>query len=209
MEDAAGSGETLHARCTILSSDIFSDAARSTAPVFHTPAYVIRHGTDGNTPQDSKTAIGSTRLASPFQIGGSTTSSLNRTGSQDIISPRESIFPQWSRDAQQFDTSINGIYSEHRDPAPTRSKVIAQKFTNKSSAEVNLRCRMNLTRDAVLAKSPNFVNLGLSYVETSDELRSVFIPTTRIIIMTDGSNWIPPGHIIGEVTADRVIRTGS
>ena len=68
---------------------------------------------------------------------------------------------------------------------------------------------MNLTRDAVLAESPNFVNLGLSYVETSDELRSVFIPTTRIRIMTDGSNWIPPGHIIGEVTADRVIRTGS
>ena len=31
VEDAAGSGETLHARCTIISKEIFIDAARSSA----------------------------------------------------------------------------------------------------------------------------------------------------------------------------------
>ena len=66
------------------------------------------------------------------------------------------------------------------DPAPTCSKVIGRKFTNKSIADANSSFRMNLTRDAVLTESPNFVNLGLSSVHTSDELGSVFIPATRI-----------------------------
>ena len=68
---------------------------------------------------------------------------------------------------------------------------------------------MNLVFDTVLTKIPNFVNLGLLSVHTSDELRSVFISITRIVTPTDGSNWLPPVHSIGEVTADRVSRTGS
>ena len=62
--------------------------------------------------------------------------------------------------------------------------------------------------DAVLIKIPDFVNLGLSYVHKSDELGSIFIHTTRIGTPTDASNWLPPGHHIGEVTADIVSRTG-
>ena len=92
--DAVGSGETLHARCAILSKDIVLDAACSTARVFWTPADVSRNGTDGTTPRDGNTAIGSTRLASPVWIGGSTTGSPISTGSQDIIIPRGYIGPQ-------------------------------------------------------------------------------------------------------------------
>ena len=68
---------------------------------------------------------------------------------------------------------------------------------------------MNLMRDAVLAKSPKFVNLGISSVHTSDELGSVFIPATRIGTPMDGSNYLLPGHRIGEVTADIVSRSVS
>ena len=68
---------------------------------------------------------------------------------------------------------------------------------------------MNLTCDSVLTESPNFVNLGLLYVHTSAEIGSVFIPTTRIGKPTDGSNWLPPGHCIGKITADRVSKIGS
>ena len=53
------------------------------------------------------------------------------------------------------------------------------------------------------------MNLGLSSVHTSDKLRSIFIPTTRIRSPNDGHNWLLPGHCIGKVTADRVIRTRS
>ena len=68
---------------------------------------------------------------------------------------------------------------------------------------------MNLTCDAVLTKNPNFVNLGLSSIQTSDESGFVFISTTRIATPMDGSNWLLPSHFIGEVTADRMIRTGA
>ena len=160
------------------------DAARSAAHIFQTPADVRWHDTDGTTPQDGNVAIGLTSLTSPVQIGGSVTSSPNRTGSQDIASPRGSIGQQWIRYAEPLDTSINGIYSKQRDPAPTWSKFIGRKFTDESNADVHSRCRMNLTRDTFLTKSPNFVNLGLSSVHTLDELGSVVIPTTRIGMLT-------------------------
>ena len=53
------------------------------------------------------------------------------------------------------------------------------------------------------------MNLGLLSVHASDELRSVLIPTNRIGRPTDRSNYLLPGHLIGEVTADRVSRTRS
>ena len=58
------------------------------------------------------------------------------------------------------------------DPAPTFSKVIVRKLSDKSSADVYLRCWMNFTRDAVLTEIPNFLNLGMSSVHESDELGS-------------------------------------
>ena len=152
-EDSARSGETLHARHTILLKEIFMNRACSSARVFWTPEDVSRHGTDGITPCYSNTAIGSTRLSSPVNIGCSTTSFPSRTWSQDIISPREYIGPSCIRDSQPLDTFINGVYSEHRDTAPTWSKEICRKFTNKSRADVNSLCRMNLTRDAVRTES--------------------------------------------------------
>ena len=122
----------------------------SDAHVFRTPEDISRHGTYKTTPRDSNTALGLTRLALPVKIGCITIGSPSRTGSHYIISPRGPIGPQWSRDDQQLDTSINGIYSEHRDTVPTWSKVIFRKFTDKSRADINSLCRMNLTRDAVL-----------------------------------------------------------
>ena len=92
-EDAVGSGDTLHVRCTIISEDIITDAERSTTYDFWTPDDVIRHGTDGTNPRDVNTVIGSTRLALPVRIGGSTTGSQIRTWSQYIISPRGFIDP--------------------------------------------------------------------------------------------------------------------
>ena len=53
------------------------------------------------------------------------------------------------------------------------------------------------------------MNRGLSAVHTSYEVGSFSIPTTIIRSLTDGSNWLPPGHIIGEVTEVRMSRTRS
>ena len=180
-EDAAGSGGTLHALHTILMKEIVTDPACSSAHVFRNFADVSRHGTGGTTPRDGNNVIGSIGLASPVRIGDSNTGSPRRTGSQYIISPRGSIGPQWSRDAQPLETSINRIYSKHRYPTPTWSKVIGRKFTKKSSTDVNSRSWMNLMRDAFLTESLNFVNLGILSVHTPNELGSVFIPTNIIV----------------------------
>ena len=197
----------MHPCRTILSKEIITDTARSTARVLQTPEDVRRNGTDRTTPWDGNTSIWSTSLASPVCIGGSNTGSPRRTGIQDIISPRGSIGTKWIRDAQPLDTYINGIYSKHRDPAPNWIKVSGRKFTEKSSPNINSRFRMNLTRDDVLTESPNVVNLDILSVHTSNELGSVFIPTTRIGTPTEGSNWLPPGYCIGEVTEDILRRT--
>ena len=53
------------------------------------------------------------------------------------------------------------------------------------------------------------MNFGLSSVNTTDELGSVFVSTTRVGSPTDGSNCIPPGNDISEATADRVIKTNA
>ena len=163
----------------------------------------------GNNPKYGNNAIGSARLTSPVRICGSTTGSPSRTGNQYIVSPRGSISPQWSRDADPLDASINGFPAEHRDPAPIFSNLIVCRFTDKYSADVKSRCWMNSGSDAVLTESKNFANLGIVSVHTSNELGYIFILTTRIRTPTDGSNWLPTSHSIGEVTADRVCRTGS
>ena len=108
-----------------------------------------------------------------------------------------------------MDTPVYGIYSKHRYPAPIFSNLIGHKFTDKSIVNVNPHYRMKFGSDAVLTESLNLMNLGLASAQTLDELWSVFIPTTRIGKPKDGSNWLPNSHNIGEVTADRVIRTGS
>ena len=159
---------------------------------------------DGTIPKDENTVRTPHILTTPFQIGDGPSVSPTSIGRQEIGSPRGSIIHQEVRNAQPFDTSISGISAKHRDPAPTWSKVIGRKFSDESSADVYSRCHMNLTCDAVLTKSPNSMNMGMSSVHTLDELGYVLIPTTRIGRPTDGYNWLPPGHRIVGVTADIV-----
>ena len=68
---------------------------------------------------------------------------------------------------------------------------------------------MNFASDTVLSESTNFMDLGLSSVDTTDEIGTVFDPTTIIGLATHGSNWLPRNYRISEATADRVRRTES
>ena len=203
----AASSANLHTHQSIRSKENVTDAARRGARVFKYPTMVNWNYRDGTIPRDANTVGIVEILNIPIMIGYGTSFSPTRRGSQEIGSPSGSIGPQEVRDAQQLDTSINGIYDKHRDPAPNFSKVIGRKLSEKSSANICSRCRMNLTRDSVFTESPNFMNLGLSYDHTSDELGSVSIPTKKIGRSTDGSNWLLPDHLIGEVTPDRASRT--
>ena len=146
-------------------------------------------------------------MTTPVRIGVAPSVSPTRMGSQEIGSPSGSIGPQEVRDAQPFENSINGIYTKHKNPAPTFSNVFSRKLSDESSANVSLHFHINLTCDAILIKSPNFMNMELLSVHTSDEPGSVFIPSTIIRRQKDRSNWLPPGHLIGEVIAEIMSRT--
>ena len=192
---------------TVISKDIFTDGARSAAHVFKDPPVVNGKDTDRTIPRDRNAVEITPRSTTPVCIGTGPLIYPTRMGRQYIGSPKRSISPQEVSNAEPFNTSINGIYSKHRDSESTWSKLTGSKLSNKSSVDVYLRCRMNLLRETVLTKIPNFMDLGLSSVHTTDELGSVFIPTTRIGSLTHGTNWLLPGHCISEDTADRVSGT--
>ena len=63
---------------------------------------------------------------------------------------------------------------------------------------------MNLARDTVLSVSPNFMAFGLSSVNTTDKLGSVFASTSIIGWAMHGSGWLPCSHFMSESTAARV-----
>ena len=68
---------------------------------------------------------------------------------------------------------------------------------------------MKLASDTILFIIPNFMDFGLWYADTTDELEYVFAFTTIIGWATCGSNWIPRSHCINETTADIVNETNS
>ena len=162
----AASGGTLHACHTILLKEIVTDAACSAEHVFKYPTVVNWKDIGGSIPWEGKTSGTPLRFNTPVRIGDGPSVSPTRIEIQKIVSPSRYIGTQEVRNTQPFDTSSNGISDKHRDSAPTFSKAIGRKFSDKSSVNVYLRFWVNLTRDAVLAKSPNLMNLGTFYVHT-------------------------------------------
>ena len=146
------------------------------------------------------------RATTPVRTGTGISVPTIIIGSQNIEDTRRPIINQEVGSAEPLDASINKVPSKHRDPTPIWSKAIDRKFTNKSSADVYARCRMNLTSDTVLSKSPSLMDFGMSSVNTMDELGSVFPVNTIIGLATIESNWIPHRHGISEATTDIVCR---
>ena len=61
---------------------------------------------------------------------------------------------------------------------------------------------MNFGSDNVLSESQNFMNFGLLFVNTTDELGYVFVPTTRVGRLYNDSNCPSPGNDISKATSD-------
>ena len=203
-DGVAASGRDLHAVHRVLSKDIVVGVSRSAARIFEGPPVVNLKDTGETTPREKSTVGITPRATTPVRVGTGPLVSPTRMGSQDIGGPRRFIVPQEVSNTDTLDASINGIYSKHTDPAPTWSKLISSKFSKESSSNIYYHFRMNRASDNVLRESPNFMDLGMSYFNTTDELGSVFFPTTRIGYPTHGSKWITRSHFISEATADKV-----
>ena len=129
---------------------IVMDVARSGARSFWDPVAVNRKDTDGTITQDGNTSRSLPRLTFPVMIGGGTSVSPTRTGIKEFSSPRETIGPVEVRNAQPFDTSINGNSFKKWDPTQSFSKVIGHELCNNSSTDIYLRCSVKFTCDTVL-----------------------------------------------------------
>ena len=54
--------------------------------------------------------------------------------------------------------------------------------------------------NAVGTEAPNFVDLGILVVNTSDEFNTFGAPAIRVRRLTDGTQWSAPDHVFGEAT---------
>ena len=176
----AASRSTTHAQHTPALKVIVTDTVRSVAHLPWTPADLTWTYRDRTTTRDVNTLIRHPRLNSLFMIGGVTTPSPTRTGSQDIGTPKGPTGSIEARNTQPLNNFINGDSYENGDPTSTFSKVIGRELSHYFSANIYLRCRVNFTRNDVRTKIPDFMNLGLLAVHTSDKLRSFSIPATRV-----------------------------
>ena len=199
-DEVVASGSTFHAVRAALHKEIVMGLARSAARILKDPPVVNWKDAGSTTPQYINTVGMPSRATTPVRIGTGPSVPPISIRIQDIEGPRRSVIPQEVSNVDPPDASINRISSKNRDPTPTWSKVIGRKFANKSIADVYPRSRMNFASDTVLSKSPNFMDLGMLSVNTTDNLGSVFAPTTRIGPATHGSNWLPRSHFISEAT---------
>ena len=66
---------------------------------------------------------------------------------------------------------------------------------------------MNFASNSVIGKSSNFKDLGLSPDHTTDKLKSIIGPATRVEGLTDSIHWIAYRHNIEDVTVEIVRHT--
>ena len=109
-------------------------------------------------------------------------------GRQKIEGPRWSIIPQEVSNAKPRDASINRNLAQYRDPTPSWSKAIGSEKITNESANVYARGRMNSGVTLSSLKVQTSCIFGLLSVNTTNELGSILIPTTRSASPTDGSN---------------------
>ena len=86
-------------------------------------------------------------------------------------------------------------------------KVTHCKMSHSSSGNLYSRCWVDFASNAVGTKAPHFVDLGLPYVNTLDEVNILGTPTTRIEKPADISHWSAPDHIFCEATVVGMITT--
>ena len=63
---------------------------------------------------------------------------------------------------------------------------------------------MDFGSNSVIAKNPNFMYLGLLPANTTDKIKSVIGPTTRVERLKNGSDWLASSNSIEKVTAEIV-----
>ena len=102
-------------------------------------------------------------------------------------------------DTPKLDAVIDGNLPDDLDSASIFSKVIGHKLSDSSSSDIYLLCRIKSAADTVQTQTPQFIDMGLSTINTLNESSGLRNPLIRIRRPTDGSDWSMPDHVFGEV----------
>ena len=192
---------------TVPHKEIVTDGTRSAAGVLKDPPVINWKDMSGPITVDKNTFGIPPIPTTQFLTGTGSSASPISIGIQNIEGPSRSIIPQEARNSELFDVSIHRYPAKHMDPTPGWSKIIGNKVVINKSTDVYACRRMNFGNATVISNNPNFMNFGLSPVNTRDTLGSVILPTTRVGRPTNGSNWIRPGHVISEATVNGMSKT--
>ena len=126
-----------------------------------------------------------------------------RIWNKDIFSPSNSSTARRGRKAELLDAPINGFLAIKEQFTSYFSGVSGVETVSAEVADVNPCERVNFAINSLFGKTPKFVDLGLSATHTTDKLRSIFVPATRVGGLTDDSDRLTSSHGIAKVTADR------
>ena len=108
------------------------------------------------------------------------------------------------KSAEPFDAHINVSPAKNSDSTSFFNHVVGLEAVSVEVTNVDASKRMNFASNPVLGKTPKFVDLRLSTVNTEDKLNSVFSPVTKVEVLNDHSDWLASRHLIAVITADRV-----
>ena len=96
-----------------------------------------------------------------------------------------------ARNAKPLDAPINGFSAVNGHYMSTFSKVIGLKTVRIERVDVYTRKRKDFASNSVIGKSPNLMDLGLSPAHTTDKIKSVISPTTRVEgLKMDLTGWL-------------------
>ena len=153
------------------------DAARSCARTYRTPGKVSRTKRDGSTPRDASSSETSSRVS--FQSPSCVVTSVSpaQFREQNIFNPRHpgSIVNR-DRSSEPFDAHINGSPPKNSDSTSFFSYVVALEEVSGEVSDVDASKITNFASNPVLDKTPRFVDLRLSTINTADKLNSLFAP---------------------------------
>ena len=188
---------TPHTIVTHLMKEFITDAARSSARVLWTPKHVIHTGRVSTTPGNTPHAVRSPQTNSPVLIGGiGVYPASGLSGSLQVFNKRQSAISDKIWDTQKLDTSVDIKFPNDWYSTSIFRKLIGREISHGSSADIYLRCWMDFASDVVQTEAPYFLELGLSAVNTSDEVGIFDTPTTIIRRPKDGSHWSAPDFFL-------------
>ena len=205
-DGVATSRGALHVVCTVLHKDIVTGATCSTVDVLKYPPVINWKEVSRPIPVDKNTSVIPPRTTTQVLNGTGPSAPQISIRSHNIESSRRSIIPQEARNAKPLDASINRFMAKHTEPTPSLSNINGRKAVTNKRSDVYTRRWMKFGSDTLFSKNPNFMNFGLSPVNTTNKLGSIIVPTTRVWRPTNGYWWIHPVHDIEEATSDRVIK---